>query len=209
MAVDPMLTLLTSWPQIGSFLASLERIEKFLLLGERRDGRITVLGDIKNTNVETEQEPIDQFPIQFSNASIAPLESQDGIVHIKSASIKRSDLTMVVGPTGCGKSTLLKAMIGEANVVQGSVLVAQKHLAYCGENVWLRNVTIRDNIIGESILDEAWYKKVTHSCMLADIDDILSGDLAVAGSGGCNLSGGQKQRIVSYKCRPISQLLTK
>ena len=189
------------------------RIEDFLLLEERHDSREVYGQDPltdyeESSNNEVKKEPIDQFPIQFLKASIAPADSQDGIVHVHDTAIQRSTLTMVVGPTGCGKSTLLKAIIGEANVVQGTVYVAEKHLAYCDHDVWIRNITMRDNVIGENVFDELWYNRVVYACMLADVDEFPDGDLTPAGSGGANLSGGQKQRIVCMKPAAKSHSLT-
>ncbi|KAK3185575.1 hypothetical protein K4F52_005675, partial [Lecanicillium sp. MT-2017a] len=194
MAIDPMLTLLTSWPQIGSLLASMGRIEEFLQLEEKRDSR-DVHGETNNEPVEeVVRQDIEKFPIQFLNAFIAPSDSQDGIVRVDVV-IECGTLTIVVGVTGCGKSTLLKAVVGEANVIQGCIYISQKHIAYCGEEIWIRNISIRDNIIGECIFEEIWYNRVVHACLLADVDEFPNGDLTLAGSGGSNLSGGQKQRL--------------
>lgn len=216
MVVDPMLTLLTSWPQIGSCLACVSRIESFLQQEEREDKRAlpreageAPLADARVNNEGSEKQPLDRFPVQFLNTSIAPSDSQEAVVHVNGA-IEASTLTMVVGPTGCGKSTLLKGVIGEANILQGSVLVSRKDISYCDEHVWIRNITIRENIVGENAFDEVLYKRVIHACMLADMDEFPKGDLTLAGSGGLTLSGGQKQRIVSVFCVPknVVQALT-
>ncbi len=57
-------------------------------------------------------------------------------------------------------------------------------------------MSLRDNILFGSLLDEEKYSAVVHSCALADDLDILpAGDATEIGENGINLSGGQKQRV--------------
>lgn len=104
---------------------------------------------------------------------------------------------MVIGPTGVGKSALLKSLLGDGNVTSGSIFVDPQQIAYCDQEVWLRNVSVRSNIIGERPFDEVWYNKVSTACMLQDLDSLPDGHLTLVGSRGSRLSGGQKQRLVS------------
>lgn len=72
-------------------------------------------------------------------------------------------LTIVLGPVGCGKSTLLKAILGEADHAGNNIPVATQDIAYCSQEPWLVNASIRENIVGASDLglsipdEEAWY----------------------------------------------------
>ncbi|EXF85940.1 5'-nucleotidase [Colletotrichum fioriniae PJ7] len=69
-------------------------------------------------------------------------------------------------------------------------------MAYCSQSPWLENGTLRQNILGVSILERKWYDSVISACGLeADLKVLESGDLTVIGSNGVNLSGGQKQRV--------------
>jgi ABC-type multidrug transport system fused ATPase/permease subunit len=69
-------------------------------------------------------------------------------------------------------------------------------VAYCAQQPWLQNGTIRENILfGESYHPKR-YEKIIETCALkADIEMMPSGDLTLVGERGHNLSGGQKMRI--------------
>ena len=107
-----------------------------------------------------------------------------------------NSLTAITGPIGCGKSTVLKSLLSEET--QEDCPYPSKDIAYCGQTPWIHDGTVRDNIIGQSELDNMWYEDVIRSCELnVDISRMLEGDATVVGSRGLKLSGGQKQRIVS------------
>jgi len=69
-------------------------------------------------------------------------------------------------------------------------------IAYSGQQPWLQNGTIRDNILfGESYHPKR-YDKIIETCGLKDDIELLpNGDLTQIGERGQNLSGGQKMRI--------------
>lgn len=70
-------------------------------------------------------------------------------------------------------------------------------VAYCSQQTWLENGSIRQNIVGASAYDRTWYDTVKWACNLdADLQQVQGGDHTRVGSKGLNLSGGQKQRIV-------------
>jgi ATP-binding cassette subfamily C (CFTR/MRP) protein 1 len=107
-----------------------------------------------------------------------------------------NSLTAITGPIGCGKSTVLKGLLSEE--AQEVCPFPSKDIAYCGQTPWIHDGTVRDNIIGQSELDNLWYKDVICSCELdVDISRMPEGDATVVGSRGLRLSGGQRQRIVS------------
>jgi ABC-type multidrug transport system fused ATPase/permease subunit len=114
-------------------------------------------------------------------------------------------LTMITGPVGCGKSTLLRAILGELTVLNGTVVLGTPEVAYCSQDPWVLNTSIRENIIGtpDSHVDAEWYTAVTTACAMdIDLARFPEGDRTLVGSKGTKLSGGQKQRIVSYTDRP-------
>jgi ABC-type bacteriocin/lantibiotic exporter with double-glycine peptidase domain len=136
---------------------------------------------------------------------------EDGAVVIESASFQTDDgnsllsdinlyiaqgtLNMVAGKVGSGKSCLLKAIMGEITPSEGSVK-AENSLGYCDQIPWLRNITIRQNIIEQSQVDEKWLATVIHACAQEeDLAHLPQGQETIVGSGGVALSGGQKQRV--------------
>ncbi|KAK4074366.1 hypothetical protein Trihar35433_3840 [Trichoderma harzianum] len=80
--------------------------------------------------------------------------------------------------------------------------------AYCSQQPWLENTTIRNNILSSSPYERKWYDEVVSSCGLnTDLNRFKKGDKTNIGSRGLNLSGGQKQRIALaravYAKKPI------
>ena len=121
-------------------------------------------------------------------------------------------LNIVVGPTGSGKTSLLMALLGEMTLIKGSVFLPggqsreslredpETHLtesiAYCAQQAWLANDTIKQNILFAAPLDESRYRSVIAACALErDLEILDSGDSTLVGEKGITLSGGQKQRI--------------
>ena len=110
--------------------------------------------------------------------------------------IYQSMITLLVGPSGSGKSTLLKALLGEIIKFEGDVETRQQEIAWCDQTPWLMNKTIKENIIGESALDDKLYSTVLNCCELqTDLESLEAGDQTKVGSKGAALSGGQKQRL--------------
>lgn len=121
-------------------------------------------------------------------------------------------LNLVVGPTGAGKTSLLMALLGEMTLVQGSVYLPggrskvdlvedpetglTESVAYCAQQAWLVNDTIKQNILFASPPDESRYRAVIAACALGrDLEILDAGDQTLVGEKGIALSGGQKQRI--------------
>ena len=120
-----------------------------------------------------------------------------------------SGFTMVIGTVGSGKSLLCKTLVCETRCFHGSFRPPSSGTALCDQSVWLRNVSIRENILGESDFDENWYNTVVWSCgLLRDFTEMKKGDRTSVGSKGISLSGGQKNRIslarTLYARRPVS-----
>lgn len=111
----------------------------------------------------------------------------------------RSQLTLILGPVGGGKSALLRAMLGEMDLLTGSVEKKVRSPAYCHQSPWLLNSSIRENIVGpDQDLDTELYRKALWACELDhDLREIIEGDQTKVGSSAVTLSGEQKQRIVN------------
>jgi ATP-binding cassette, subfamily C (CFTR/MRP), member 1 len=141
----------------------------------------------------------DTYAIAIENATIKASSSAEFAVHNVTINMRKSSITMIVGPVGCGKSTLLKALLGEVTCISGSITIADTRIAYCAQTPWLPNGTVQQAICGyesNATADEKWYTHVVQACALdVDIAKLADGDQTVIGSGGATLSGGQKQRI--------------
>ncbi|KAH0609923.1 uncharacterized protein H6S33_012469 [Morchella sextelata] len=122
------------------------------------------------------------------------------------------ELNIIAGPTGSGKTSLLMALLGEMTRIKGIVRLPGAHsredltpdpetgltdsVAYCAQQAWLVNDTIKNNILFASPYDEERYHAVLIACSLErDFQILDNGDETEVGEKGITLSGGQKQRI--------------
>ncbi|TCD67258.1 hypothetical protein EIP91_000335 [Steccherinum ochraceum] len=128
------------------------------------------------------------------------------------------ELSLVCGKLGSGKTLLLLALLGEADVVSGQLLcprsppdtiasftgvnvpedewIAEGICAYVPQTAWLRNASIKDNILFDLPYVEERYRKTLEVCALeADLRILEDGDMSEIGERGVNLSGGQKARV--------------
>lgn len=216
---QPLVLMITSLAQVGGVLGSFMRMQTFLLLEEQKDHRTAIEksngGESLKSSAGVQGPPdsgvgrgldksslpegidVSQAAVQFNSASF---NAEDGTELLRGIdmAVPQGTITMIVSRVGGGKSSLLKAIIGEFTPDHGTVMVATGSSAYCDQVPWLRNATIRENILGQTPVDEDWLWAVTHACALdQDISSLPRGDATMVGSGGVALSGGQKQRIVS------------
>ncbi|RLN06220.1 hypothetical protein BBJ28_00017071 [Nothophytophthora sp. Chile5] len=104
-------------------------------------------------------------------------------------------LVMIVGTVGAGKSSLLHAILGEMILVDGTVDVCGR-LSYVSQESWIRNATVKQNILFEADFDAERYEAVLEATQLMlDLHALPDGDQTEIGERGINLSGGQKARV--------------
>jgi len=118
---------------------------------------------------------------------------------------------LIIASVGSGKSTLLKAILGEIENVSGTRHMRRGiRVAFCDQEPWLLDQSVKENIVGSRPFDEDWYDRVVDACALAqDITGFAEGDATGVGSGGSALSGGQKSRVVSDSMsKQLSSLTT-
>ena len=122
-------------------------------------------------------------------------------------------LNIIAGSTGSGKTSTLMALLGEMNLLEGAVHLPGgsasraelpvnpqtgliESVAYCAQEAWLVNDTVKGNIVFASPYDQCRYNAVIKACALErDLQILDAGDQTMVGEKGISLSGGQKQRI--------------
>ncbi|XP_075738557.1 multidrug resistance-associated protein 1 isoform X3 [Rhipicephalus microplus] len=73
---------------------------------------------------------------------------------------------------------------------------AMGSVAYCPQQAWIQNASVKSNITFGQPFDRDRYEQVIEACALKqDLDILPGGDDTEVGEKGINLSGGQKQRI--------------
>ena len=189
---------------------SVDRVEQFL--NEEETGKYNQLSLARDTAGEGET-------IGFDNATFT-WAGEDTLSGTENTAFRMINLdidfhldglNVVVGPTGSGKTSLLMALLGEMTILNGKVqlpggsregLVADpatgltESVAYCAQQAWLVNDTIKQNILFASLYDESSYKSVIEACALTrDLEVLDAGDATIVGEKGIVVSGGQKQRI--------------
>lgn len=123
--------------------------------------------------------------------------------------------SIITGKSGSGKSLILSAIIGEADILSGSLFVPRVSLvdfsetkvtkenwiipfaiAFVGQVPWVENASIKENILFGLPMDRVRYREtLAASALLKDLKALEDGDDTEIGPRGVNLSGGQRWRI--------------
>ncbi|KAH9478408.1 ABC transporter 7 [Psilocybe cubensis] len=197
---------------------SLRRIEKYLNSAEVK--RVPPL-DQQSKKVAfqscTVTWPQDRAASSLAS-SVAPTPKNKFLLVDLSLNFPQGEISLICGKLGSGKSLLLLALLGEADILAGQVLCPQSPpdslasfsnvkpspedwvvdgvCAYVPQATWLRNASIKDNILFNLPYDEDRYLKTLEVCALvSDLEILEDGDESEIGERGVNLSGGQKARV--------------
>lgn len=145
----------------------------------------------------------------IKNVGTAPTSEGDQILQDVHATILANKFTIVTGAVGSGKTSVFKLLLGEASIVEGEIGIDGRDIGYCSQIPWLRNQSVRENIIGPNPMRDVWYTTVTNACGLdVDFNSWPEGDATIAGSSASKLSGGQKQRIVSTRAKDLWSIMS-
>lgn len=198
-------TTLGSLPELFTLaldsLVSLRRINIYLNETERPD----VLADGPSISFERASVswPVDDGATKQDRFALGELN----------LSFPKGVLSVISGKVGTGKTLLLSAILGEADLLSGSIRVPKRQhfeqtapyseewvipgsVAYISQVPWLENGSLRNNILFGLALDKARYDKVVEACALReDLAALPDGDSTELGANGVNLSGGQKWRV--------------
>ncbi|KAH7025269.1 ABC transporter [Microdochium trichocladiopsis] len=209
----PLLTLTLTIPVIFGSIAAFGRIQAFLN-GQRRTDTRNLVGEgpaLPHVDVDPSK-MLDTSTVHTiaktegsssSNDTIATLQGTfrwtadaEPVLDIQDLRIPRKKVTVILGPVGCGKSTLLKAILGELCGFEGTIRTNYAGVAYCDQNPWIPNDTVRRLITGWGEIDETWYQRVLKASELQhDLGIWPAGDQTQTASAGLAMSGGQKHRL--------------
>ncbi|PYH42937.1 P-loop containing nucleoside triphosphate hydrolase protein [Aspergillus saccharolyticus JOP 1030-1] len=162
--------------------------------------------------------------VAFDNASVAwpteqGVEEPDRdrfVLRNLTLQFPAQGLSIVSGRTGAGKSLLLSSILGECDLLEGTIQVpvpppiadrfddratsanwtVDSAIAYVAQIPWIENATIKANILFGLPYHEGRYQKTLAACALQkDLEMLPDGDLTDIGANGVNLSGGQRWRV--------------
>lgn len=109
--------------------------------------------------------------------------------------ITNGDLIAIIGSVGAGKTSLLTAILGQMTRVNGSQTLKCR-VAYAGQEHWIQNLTLKDNVLFDEPFDEDRYADCLDASQLStDLVNLPNADYTEIGERGINLSGGQKARV--------------
>lgn len=170
---------------------AVNRLQAFLLQKEKVDQRLV--------------EPLGEIAIECVGLAIAPEGCKNPLLEDINVSIAKAKVILAIGPSSSGKSTFLQALAGEADIVGGSIYMDEPAVAYCDQIPWLRNISIRENVVAGLEFENERYHLVLGLCLLDhDLQKLEQGDEYVVGVNGMNLSGGQRHRVVSIPIQTCS-----
>ncbi|KAF4130868.1 ABC transporter [Phytophthora infestans] len=169
---------------------ALERVSSFLRMDE-----------LEESNVMTADDPLaHKYKAKDVGVAVEKGEfawDKEGLSLLRNVDleVKMGEFVVVQGPVGCGKSFLCSALLGEMQKRRGTVLVSGS-VAYCSQQPWIQNMTVKDNILFGHPFERTKYEKVLDACALTrDLQSLPAGDRTEIGERGVNLSGGQQARI--------------
>ncbi|KAI5924553.1 ABC transporter-like protein [Camillea tinctor] len=204
---QPLVWLFQAVPLFVASLGCLDRIGQYLNAQPRTEQRSVWQGGNSQGPFPPSANPSCEATEEKDASSVNAIRIRNGefgwadskpILRDINIDIPSSQLTMIVGPVASGKSTLAKAIIGEIPYSRGQLLLntSQTKIAFCDQNPFIMNGTLRSNIVGFSDFDRGWYDSILHAVDLhEDLASLPGGDEMQVGSRGINLSGGQRQRV--------------
>ena len=161
---------------LSEFWISASRIQRYLEVSELGSEKEKGIICSPIDNVVRNEQPPDDEVIRVNNitcywdykskASQNDLDICDEdmtALRNVSLSLKRNEITFVVGAVGSGKSALLSALVGELLPHQGTVKRSYSSLAYAPQNPWLMNGMYTERFIKYCVLKDVLYGILTQN----------------------------------------------
>lgn len=185
--------------------ASLDRIEEVFAAEELNDSGSKMLGTTPDSNTEQDE-------IKYDNVSFGYTEND--VLKNVSFSVKKGQMTALVGPSGGGKSTIASLLARFWDVKSGRILVRGEDIrdvslgslmdqvSMVFQRVYLFQDTIYNNIAisRPDVTRDEVYGAAKKARCYDFITQLPDGFDTVIGEGGASLSGGEKQRISIARC---------
>ncbi|KDR71021.1 hypothetical protein GALMADRAFT_254171 [Galerina marginata CBS 339.88] len=189
-----------SLERVGAFLRDTELLDRFsdetesAVIGIAEDTDYADVIGLNNATFSWSNDVVEDGAMTPSSRSFR-LRIEGGLA------FKKGCINLIVGPTGSGKTSVLMPLLGEMHFILSTMdswynLPRGGGIAYAGQESWVQNETIRDNILFGAPDDEERYKKVIHQCPLTrDLELFEAGDQTEICEKGLTLSGGQKASV--------------
>lgn len=145
---------------------------------------------------------------RFDHVGFRFEDADEETLHDLDFSLRRGQVTAIIGNTGSGKSTIAKLLLRFHGVTSGRLEVAgadvrdqaqdalRARIAYVPQKAWLFSGTIAQNLRhgrADATDGELWHAvDVAQSGFVRELPDGLGARVA---QGGTNFSGGQRQRL--------------
>eukprot|EP01084_Bolivina_argentea_P204006 348343_1 len=152
----------------------------------------------KHTEIKTESKNNDDVDVDIimDNASFNWFTQEQFVLKNISMRIKRGQLVAVVGSVASGKTSLIQAILGELKCSLGKMQVKQDTICYLSQTAYIRNESLRNNIILDLEFNKEIYEEsIIASALIDDLIKLPNYDLTKIGDEGVNISGGQKMRV--------------
>ncbi|KAJ7148941.1 multidrug resistance-associated ABC transporter [Mycena crocata] len=129
------------------------------------------------------------------SGTVTPTEEEPFELRNLKFNVPKGAFVAIVGKVGSGKSSILQALIGEMRRTAGTVAFGGT-IAYVPQTAWIRNSTLRENVVFGQEEDEEKFRRIIRACNLErDLEVLPHGEETEIGEKGINLSGGQKARV--------------
>ncbi|KAJ8933694.1 hypothetical protein NQ314_013860 [Rhamnusium bicolor] len=136
--------------EVAELLVAIKRLEEFMMNEE-----FETISSIQNNN---DSKFIDKkYAISLRQLTVKwNPSSTDTALNNINLNVARGRLIGVIGPVGSGKSSLLQTILGELNVVTGSIEI-NGSLSYASQEPWVFAATVRQNILFGAEYDKRRY----------------------------------------------------
>ena len=148
------------------FLVSIRRINRFLDCDELQNQTLNTINANKDKS---------DSQIVMKNASFKwDKEDTTPVLKNINLNVKPNKLIAIVGRVGSGKSSILSALLGEMQLIEGQSYI-NGTVAYVPQQAWIRNASVRSNILFGKEFKIDKYNAVIQSCALEPDFSLLSG----------------------------------